>query len=163
VHQHLFNAEETHTENNGTNDSEEEGLVLLIIRRLEELEDTMEDEQIVDGEHPFQEVACTPIESVCWAADKVDVDVEKASTSDEEERVDASPAKRYFLFAPVEDDIVEDDEEEESTEKDNPMRVIFRPDQDMVAVAVVGYSWITACETSKFEQHGAHHLGAGRV
>jgi len=164
VHQQLLNAEETHAENDGTNDSEEKGLVLLVIWRLEELEDAMEDEQVVNREHPFQKIACTPIEGVCRAPDKVDIDVEQACTPNEEQCVDARPAKRDLLFALVKDDIVEDDEDEESNEEDSPVSVVFGPDQDMVGPMMsMSGSWIIACEAPEFEQDRAHHCRARRL
>ena len=59
MHQQRLNAEETHAEHNGTDDSEEKRLVFLVIWRFEQLEDAVKDKQVVNGEHPFQEIPCT--------------------------------------------------------------------------------------------------------
>jgi len=49
VHNHLFYTEENHSEYDGSTDTIEQRLVLEIVRRTENFEDDVEEEQAIDG------------------------------------------------------------------------------------------------------------------
>jgi len=62
VDNYLLDAEEDHPKDDSPTDAIEQWLVFKVIRRAEDLEDDVEEEQAIDGQHPLQHVCGGPID-----------------------------------------------------------------------------------------------------
>mmetsp|Transcript_67303 Transcript_67303/g.208114 ORF Transcript_67303/g.208114 Transcript_67303/m.208114 type:complete len:207 (-) Transcript_67303:218-838(-) len=121
VHEEFLNHKEGHAKDDCPDNAPEQRLVLLAVRRLEHHEDAPEDEEVVNRQHPLQEVACGPVKCVLGAAAEEDVGAEKAGGEQPEKGEEKSPVEGELLLAPVQHEVVKQDEDDECDKEHDPL------------------------------------------
>mmetsp|Transcript_15611 Transcript_15611/g.35869 ORF Transcript_15611/g.35869 Transcript_15611/m.35869 type:complete len:213 (-) Transcript_15611:158-796(-) len=134
VEQPLANHKEEQTERNRADNAIEERLVLQVIGRAVDVEDHVEHEEVVHGEHPLQYVSAAPIESRGWAKHHPHVHIEHGSTANPKHDVQTGALKAKNFVLPMQDQVINGEQRRETCEEEEPAAIHVGAPCDIIIV-----------------------------